>query len=84
MNRAVFGCAGIFISPVLGTAISKTEAVADAASFWSNIGFVFSVFLIPIIFFGLYKLDRVVEKRVPKRGREKNIADGKTEFLKRV
>lgn len=78
-NGAIFGCVGVFVFPVIGTAITKTAAVANHSAAITNAGFIFSLFLIPLVFFGIYKLDRIVERKVPKRERES--ANGKAEIL---
>lgn len=68
INGAIFGYAGILIFPIFGTAFSKTQIAAGHPTLLSNPGFIFSLFLIPLVFFGIYKLDRAVERRIPKRG----------------
>lgn len=78
-NGAIFGCVGLFFFPVIGTAINRTEVAANHSTAITNAGFIFSLFLIPLVFFGIYKLDRIVERKVPKRERES--ANGKAEIL---
>ena len=81
VNSAVFGCVGVFVFPIIGTAITQNETAANQSPAISNAGFIFSLFLIPLVFFGIYKLDRMVERKVPKRERE--LANGEAELLQR-
>lgn len=75
----IFGCASLFVFPVIGTAITKNEIAANHSAAISNAGFIFSLFLIPLVFFGIYKLDKLVERKIPKRERE--ITSNETEAL---
>lgn len=83
INNVIFGCVGVFIFPIFGTAISKTEIAANQATLLSNLGFIFSLFIIPLVFFGIYKLDRAVERKIPRGGREEAIESSKTEILRK-
>lgn len=78
---AIFGCTGAFVFPLAATAIAKTEIAADHPTLSSNAGFIFSLFLIPLVFLGIYKLDRLVESKIPKRGREREFTSGETKAL---
>lgn len=80
-NGAIFACIGVFLFPLVGTAIAKSETAANHSTLLSNAGFIFSVFLIPLVFFGIYKLDRLVERKIPKRGREREFTSGETKVL---
>lgn len=82
-NRIIFGCVGIFAFPVIGTAITETETAANHLTLLSNADFIFSLFLIPLVFFGIYKLDQMVERRVPKRELENEVTSGEADVLQR-
>lgn len=80
MNGAIFGCFCVLVFPVIGTAFIKTEAAVNHSTLLSNAGFIFSLFLFPLVFFGIYKLDRMVEKKIPKREQDSVIADDENAF----
>lgn len=80
-GSAIFGCVGVFVFPIIGTAFTQNEVAANQMTLLANTDFILSLCLIPLVFFAIYKLDRIVERKVPKRERE--ITDGEAEFLER-
>jgi hypothetical protein len=82
-NRIIFGGVGVFAFPIIGTAITETESAANHLTLLSNADFVFSLFLIPLVFFVIYKLDKIVERKVPKRELENEITSGEADVLQR-
>ena len=78
-RRAIFSFGWLVFLPILGTAIFKGKDLGNNFSLRSVIGLLFSAVLIPLIFFGIYKLDKIVEKAIPKNWRDGLLPNGETE-----